>query len=151
MRFMRSRLARLLATATIATVALVGATATAAHADALNITMYGTSGSNLGYGRWEGRPAGNNGQGYIYVYDNYCDGNNGIIAELLKWTGSTWSRIHLASVRGCGSSNTTHVKPSSQGGPVPGQELLLRVCKLLPDGTWKDCLTNYNGGYVIIH
>ncbi len=102
--------------------------------------MYGVSGAYLGWGSWESAPEGYYGNGVMLVHDSYCDGDNGIIAALYKWTGEGWSGIvNVVSVRGCNTTNILSVKPHSAGGPAWGQALMFRVCKLLPDGTWKDC------------
>ncbi|GAA2449339.1 hypothetical protein GCM10010191_78660 [Actinomadura vinacea] len=58
---------------------------------------------------------------------------------LYEQVSGEWVRTNLVSMRGCGSSNTTQIKPAGGGGPDYGAYMRFRVCKLLPNGTWKDC------------
>ncbi|TDC80870.1 hypothetical protein E1193_16430 [Micromonospora sp. KC606] len=141
MKTISPRLGRLVAACAIAVVTLVaGNAAPAAAATSRNHQIYGVTGSYLGWGAWESYPVGEHRNGKMWVHDSYCDGDNGIVAALYKWTGERWSGIvNVVSVRGCGKTNTISVKPYWEGGPEEGQGLWFRVCKLLPDGTWKGC------------
>jgi hypothetical protein len=74
----------------------------------------------------------------ITVYDTYCDGDNGIIADLYVVLNGEWTRSGLVSVRGCGSSKSNGLIDNSPR-PAYGEYVRFRVCKLTPGGTWKDC------------
>lgn len=141
----RGWIARLVAGCVIAATALVSI-ATPASAASSRTEMYGVSGAYLGYGYWASRPYGLNDNGYLYVEDGYCDGSNGIIAGLYVYRSGRWVLVNVVSVRGCGSTNYIDVKRHLDGGPRQNEEILFKVCKLLPDGTWKDCKdkTSYN-------
>ncbi|GIF62238.1 hypothetical protein Ais01nite_02730 [Asanoa ishikariensis] len=149
MRVLRLLTARLLATTAVATVALVGVTAGPAQAvRSQNIPVYSANNPaiTLGSGRWlSERGAYSNGE--ISVEDRFDDGANGIILELSKRTGSAWSRVNLVSVRGVNKSNYVDVKPIYNGGPTVGQQLQIKVCKLLPNGDWKDCQIRIDHNY----
>ncbi|MGX1545865.1 hypothetical protein [Streptomyces adustus] len=131
MRF-RSRLTKLAACAATAA-GLTVAVATSASASTFTVPVYGTSGSYLGAGYFI-----SGGSGTIKVYDAYCDGDNGIIAAAYVVRGTSWVTSGLVGTRGCGTTNTNDL---SDNDPRPGygEEVKLSVCKLLPDGTWKDC------------
>ncbi|MBN6039919.1 hypothetical protein [Amycolatopsis sp. 195334CR] len=125
-------------TAAVAALATVNATPALA-ANSSVIGMVGVSGQHLGYGVWNS-VGGANGNGTIEVYDQFCDGNNGIIAALYD---STNTQVNLVSVRftNCAqveAHNLNSVK-APPAGPSRGEQITFRVCKLLPDGTWKDC------------
>ncbi|WP_067825506.1 hypothetical protein [Actinomadura kijaniata] len=126
-----------IAACAVAMAGLTVVTATPASAAALNVPVYGTSGYLLGRGYFHpGLP------GSIEAYDAYCDGDNGVIAALYVIRDGQWTRSALASVRGCGSTNRNSLDDNS---PRPGYDeyVRLRVCKLLPDGTWKDCKDHF--------
>ena len=95
--------------AAVAALATVNATPALA-ANSSVIGMVGVSGQHLGYGVWNS-VGGANGNGTIEIYDQFCDGN---------------------------SHNLNSVK-APPAGPSRGEQITFRVCKLLPDGTWKDC------------
>lgn len=135
-----ARLGRLAACVTAAaglTVALAGS----ASAVTTNVPVTSDSGVLLGRGYFHG-----GGSGAIEVYDAYCDGDNGIIAGAYVWRNSSWERSGLVSVRGCGSTNYNDLADNSPR-PAYGEEVRFRVCKLLPDGTWKDCKDTYVQNY----
>lgn len=137
---------RLAAGCVIATTVLVTTATPASAAASLRIDVSGVNGADLGYGYWVSRPFGRYDNGYLYVEDHYCDGDNGIIAGLYVFRSGRWTVVNLVSVRGCGATNYNDVKRYIDGGPRQNEEVLLKVCKLLPDGTWKDCKdkTSYN-------
>ncbi|TYK44379.1 hypothetical protein [Actinomadura decatromicini] len=128
--------------AAVGAVAVIGlATATAAPAAATNsatITMYSARNptNDLGWGQWWGNPEGSHQNGEIAVFDNECDGDNGIFAALYKHDGTL---VNVVSVRGCTSSNVIGVKAESNGGPAWGESVTFEVCKLLPAGQKVDC------------
>ena len=107
--------------------------------DSARVDVTGVSGAFLGYGQWVAAPSGSNLNGLITVHDDFCDGDNGIIASLWKNVGGTFVEVNKVSVRGCGQSNTNNIKSHANGGPAYGELVLLLVCKLLPNGDWKDC------------
>ncbi|MGP4091726.1 hypothetical protein [Streptomyces sp. KR55] len=107
-------------------------------ADDLTCYMYGVTGTYLGLGAWLSEPAGANGNGEIYADDALCDGANGIITALYRSNGSL---VNLVSDRDCGEGQRVNaVKAPSAGGPAEGEEVRIKACKLLPDGTWRDCV-----------
>jgi hypothetical protein len=137
MRFLPS--AKMVVAATLTVFGL--ATLNAAPALAVNssvISAVGVNGQHLGYGVWSS-VGGANGNGTIEVYDQFCDGSNGIIAALYDSAGA---QVNLVSVRwNCTQSegyNFNSVK-APPAGPSRGERITFKVCKLLPDGTWKDC------------
>jgi hypothetical protein len=142
MRTISAALHRIAIACVVAVVTLVGVTATpAAAASSRNIKIYGAAGAYLGWGAWQSYPVGEHRNGKMWVKDEYCDGDNGIIAALYVWTGEGWSdMINVVSQRGCNQpANTIPVKHYTEGGPEEGKGLLFRVCKLTPAGVWKDC------------
>ncbi|GAA2098736.1 hypothetical protein [Actinomadura alba] len=141
MKRVRTRLGRSAILCTVAGTALA-LTATPALADEISTLVYGDSGAYLGSGKWVSATSGANENGYISAYDAYCDGDNGIIGALYKQVSGSWQRTNLVSQRGCGQTNTTQIKPPPTG-PAYGAYVRFRVCKLLPDGTWKDCQDKY--------
>jgi hypothetical protein len=144
MRIFHLRPLRRTAAVLVATVALVLSTSTVASAEEYQRLVFSADGTTyLGYGWWVSAFAGANQNGFIEVYDAFADGDNGIIMELSKMTGSEadpdWQRVNLVSVRGKGNVNRNSVKSEADGGPTYHQSVRIKVCKLLPDGTWKDC------------
>jgi hypothetical protein len=146
MKRVHVRLARLAAACVVATTSLVALNATPALADELNTYVYGAGGSPyLGYGKWVSATSGAQENGYMVVGDEYCDGDNGIIAALYVVRSGEWTRVNLVSVRGCNSTNRNDMKATV---PSYREQVRFRVCKLLPDGTWKDCKDSYgNNNY----
>ncbi|MFE2586107.1 hypothetical protein [Streptomyces sp. NPDC059378] len=135
MRF-RSRLTKLAACAATAA-GLTVAVATSASAADFTVPIYGTSGYYLGSGTFT-----SGGSGTIQVYDAYCDGDNGIIAAAYVVRNGSWTTSGLVGTRGCGTTNTNNLSDNDPR-PGAGEEVKFSVCKLLPDGTWKDCQTYY--------
>jgi hypothetical protein len=116
--------------------------------DSSQIRIDNIDGVELGWGQWYANPSGSHGNGWMQVHDSFCDGNNGIIAQLSKWEAGEWIQVNLVSIRGCDKTNSNDVTAISDGGPAYGQRVRFRVCKLLPNGDWKDCenadRTTYN-------
>jgi hypothetical protein len=136
----RTWLARLVAFPVIAT-AIVVVNPIPAHAASFKLHMYGVTGTYLGWGAWYSNPAGHYGNGRLEVQDMFADGGNGIIAALYESSPSGWRQVALLSERtnyAPGVIGLNHVKPAPEG-PGRGQRIWFRVCKILPDGTWKDC------------
>jgi hypothetical protein len=75
--------------------------------------------------------------GTIIVQDKFCDGSNGIVASVYYLHFNEWKRTNVVSARGCGAERWGDI-----GAPL-GTYLRFRVCKHLPDGTWKDCFDKY--------
>jgi hypothetical protein len=126
-------------TACLATsIGLVLATSTPAYAGPLTTFIFGSSHPyyTLGEGYFE--PAYFAHDGSITVKDTFCDGDNGIIAAVYYQNYNEWKRTDLVSVRGCGWENTNPTENLPYGATVR-----FRTCKLLPDGTWKDCIDKY--------
>ncbi|WP_128433313.1 hypothetical protein [Streptomyces cyaneus] len=136
----RNRLGSLAACVAAAT-GLTVAAAGSASAVTTTVQVWGTSGTYLGSGYFHG-----GGSGAIEVYDAFCDGDNGIIAAAYVWRNSSWTTSGLVSVRGCGSTNYNGLADNSPR-PAYGEEVKFTVCKLLPDGTWKDCINTYVENY----
>jgi len=147
MKLLRARLARFAIVGVAASLALVVASPTAALASSSRKYVYGTKGAYLGYGQWYSNPSGAYGNGWIQVYDAYCDGGNGIVANLYDWDrGGIW--VGVAAVVGCGKYDSVDIQ-SYPAGPSESSRVELEVCKLLPSGAWKDCwhsqlLPNHN-------
>lgn len=137
MKRIRLRLARLAVLCVIAATSLVAATGSPALAGYERFTVKNADGITLGWGEWASNPTGEYRNGFIRVGDVFCDGDNGIIAQL-AWEVGVYTVTTLVSVRGCGGVKTNHIEQPPTG-PVWSEDVRFSVCKLLPDGRWKDC------------
>lgn len=134
MRHLRMRIATV-AACIIATLGLVTTVATPAYAgENLRTHMYGSAHPfyDLGSGFLFPGPGGT-----VAAEDTFCDGSNGIVASVYYLHYNEWKRTDVVSARGCGAFRWDYISAP------PESYLRFRVCKHLPDGTWKDCFDKY--------
>ncbi|MFC4054115.1 hypothetical protein ACFOY4_30860 [Actinomadura syzygii] len=118
-----------------AVIGLVGVAQQPASAeDEITVYIYGANFPHYILGEANFRPDGG---GQITTHDQWCDGDNGIVAAVYRKNYNEWQRTALSQAVGCGSFD------SRPGYLRQGDYFRLRVCKLLPDKTWKDCVDRF--------